>query len=521
MHRRLVYAHAALLSLVIAGCQAQAPEPGARPRPFALRCQTMPRLLEARAAHPPPLLADRKADGPPALRDAFGVPETPTTSAHFALRTGPMIAVDAAKAQLILDALEKAFQKEVVDMGLPAPVGSAQYLVNAYIGNSGGGAPDIDFEGAYTSVDREGFPYMTIHPSLLRDGEALQTTTAHELFHTIQDATGPRFEYDEGLRSGWYWEATAEWASAEVYPTYVEEFVGAFAMQPQVSVNYMDYPDMDTLIEYHHYGAAILPRYLTEKLADWTLVRDSWKQMPPPAPRTPVAALDALLATRGTSLRAHLADFALSNTIWDYAKGDAYARYADETVQSFGRESDLRVVDDLPAGGTTAERRVDAEKLPWGLAYNVIRVKRPTPGPWTVVFRGDAAGSSGDPAAFDVIVARTKGNGRTLVEAKRLALTDGAGTLDLPEVGATESLLLVVGSIPEDFVAEETFGYTYELKSTAPVAPDLAGVPDLGAGGGGGGAGGGCSVGGRAPSRSALALWVLALVALAVRRRRA
>jgi len=512
MSQRLAYA--ALFTL-LAACQA--PDSTPPPHQFSLRCGTLPRLMQARAAYPAPILG-QKADGPPQLRDAFAVPGTPTTSAHFALRTGPMIPVDGTKSQLILDALEKAFQKEVVDMALPAPVGSAQYLVNAYIGNSGGNAPSIDFEGAYTTVDNQGFPIMVIHPSLLRDSSALQTTTAHELFHTVQDATGPLYDYDEGLKSGWYWEATAEWASAEVYPTYVEEFVGAYAMQPQVSVNYMDYPDMQTLIEYHHYGAAIFPRYLQEKVGDWTLVRDSWKKQPPPAPRSAIAAIENLLKTRGTSVREHLADFALRNTIWDYTKGDAYARYADETVSSFGRENDLRFVDDLPVGGTTDEKRVADEKLPWGLAYNVIRVKRPTAGPWTVSFRADAAGSTGDPSAFDVLVARVKG-ARTLVEAKKIALTDGAGSIDLPEVAATESLFLVVASIPDTFEKDETFGYSYTMKSTAATTPDLAGAPDMGTGGGGGSSGG-CAVGGRAPSASPLALLAFAALALAAARRR-
>jgi hypothetical protein len=507
-----------LAVLVVAGCQA--PPPSARQ--LTLRCGTMPRLVRERAAHPPPDLAGLKSDGPLQLRDGFGVSGTPRTSTHFALRSGPMITLSDEDATTILDALETAYRKYVVDMGLPAPIGSAQYYVNTYIGNSGGGAPDIDFEGAYTSVDNEGFPYMTIHPSLLQAAEYLQSTTAHELFHTIQDATGPLYDYEEGLRSGWWWEATAEWGAVETFPQYVEEFAGAYAMQPQISVNYMDYPDEGTLIEYHHYGAAILPRYLTEKLGDWTIVRDTWKPLAPPSARSAVAALDRILAARTTptSLRGIMADFALRNTIWDYRRGDLYSRFADETARGYGRNEDLRIVAEVAAGGTTAESRVDDARLPWGLAYNVIRVKRPTPGPWTVAFHGDATGSAGDPATFDVIVARVKE--RTLVEAQKLTLTDGAATLDVPEVKSGESLLLVVASIPEVFERDEIFGYTYELRSTAPVVPDMGGTPDMG-GSDGTAQGGGCSIVTHGSGTGPIA-WVALAFGLAVvvtRRRRA
>jgi hypothetical protein len=503
-----------LLVAVVLLAACQAPPPSSRQLP--LRCDTVPRLLAARAAHPRPTLRAGKADGALELRDPFGVEGMVTTSAHFALRVGPDVVLTARQRSAILDTLESAFTRYVVDMRLPAPIGSERYFVNAYIGNSGGGAPPIDFEGAFATVDDEGFPFMVIHPALLEVESQLKLTSAHEFFHTIQEATGPKFEYDEGIGSGWWWEATAEWASIETFPQYVEGFVATYAMQPHISVNYMDYPDTGDLIEYHHYGATIFARYLTEKVAgDFSVVRDTWLPSSPPPPRDVVGALDRILGTRTTptSVRGIFADFALRNAIWDYERGDRYDRNTQRLADAFGPANDLRVVADLPARGTAGEARVDDARLPWGLAYNVIRVKQPTPGPWTVAFRADAEGSLGDPSAFDVIVARVVG--RTLVEAQQLTLADGAGAIDLPEVARGESLLLIVASIPGFFEAGEKFGYTYELRSTAPLPPDM---------GGGSSEAGGCALAGRSTTTSPLALLAFVALALAIvdrRRRRA
>ena len=85
-------------------------------------------------------------------------------------------------------------------LGFPDPVGSEQYKLNVYVGDSGG-PPSYGALG-YFNLDDEGRPMLVFHPFILDDPEPAAAVTAHELLHVLQYSANPELE-------DWFWEATA------------------------------------------------------------------------------------------------------------------------------------------------------------------------------------------------------------------------------------------------------------------------------------------------------------------------
>lgn len=492
----------AIALFVLAGCQPPA-EPVSSHAP--IRCGTSPRHLAAM----PRARAALKADGPRQLRDGYGTFESPILSERFALKWGPDATVDPAVGERILQGLERAYAVEVEMQGHPAPAGIDAYYLNVYVGNSGGGAPEIPFEGAYVTIDPEGHPIMTLHPKLLGlSPHYADAVTAHELFHTVQLAT-EKYATDNGY---WFWEATAEWAATEVYPDHPEDLVGAYALLPHVSLTYVDYPDENTLIEGHHYGAAIFPRYVTEKAADWTAIRDAWTA--PADPLDPMRSLDAILRARGGGVDEAYARFAATNATWDYERGRAYEQMAG-TFASYYPDEDARVAADLGSDGAQGWVEAKAATRPWRYGYNIVRAKAPSAGAWRIGFEGDAAGSYGSASHFRVTLVRERTGGRR--EYVPLALDQaGKAEITVEDVGEERALHLVVAADPQTADLEETFGYRYLME---PIVPEpepepISPEPTMPS------SSGGCAVAGRAPASGvALLLGLAGAAGLCARRR--
>ncbi|MDP8223656.1 MAG: hypothetical protein P9L99_09875 [Candidatus Lernaella stagnicola] len=148
---------------------------------------------------------------------------------HFAIRWGDSYAADTDTIEFWGQILEdEIWDTEVVAWDYPDVYASDTYYVDVYIGNSGSGAPIIDFAGAYTTIyddgsqwgeDGEYQPLIVFHPDLLAYESTIQSVSAHEFFHTLQFTLAVNGEnyYIFDQNSLWWIEGTATWASSVMY----------------------------------------------------------------------------------------------------------------------------------------------------------------------------------------------------------------------------------------------------------------------------------------------------------------
>ncbi len=101
----------------------------------------------------------------------------------------------------------------------------------------------------------------------LNKDNVLKTTLAHELFHAFQYV----YDYDD-TRDNWWSEATAVWAEDYIYPIVNSEhgWLPRFIPHPTTQA------DKETPPSAHHYGAYILPYFITLNFGD-DFMRKSWE----------------------------------------------------------------------------------------------------------------------------------------------------------------------------------------------------------------------------------------------------
>lgn len=449
----------------------------------AAQAASLPCALPLLGGPPPvdlPAYAPLPPDATLEARDAYGDFPNELVSEHFIVKWGTSGGVQEEDVAFLIAAFEDAWRIEIDEMGHPAPPGSDRYLFNVYIGDSGSGTPDGYGSAGYYYTDPDGYPMVVVAADTLSDAAYAEITAAHEFYHAIQ---GGLETYTYTGDAAWYWEATAEWAAGQVYPDndYAAIFLMGLAYLPYLSVNFFDYPDRGTLQEYHQYGAFIFPTFLSEHVADWTLIRDSWVVG---GSRDPLESLDQLLVEYDTSIQEVFPWFAAHNTTWDYANGDAYAYMLDYYEIWYG-EDDHRVVAELPVEGTDGWVNGPADTLPQRYGYNVLRLEDPPAGELVLGFNGDEAGSKGSAARWGVIVVTEKTREVAYVE---VSLTDNAGSSTLTLDGTEKFVHVAIAATPEETEEDETFGYSYELRWAEPdTGPGETGETGGDEGGGEGG----------------------------------
>ena len=418
----------------------------------------------------PELLGDVEPPPPPdekASRDAYGVPYQ-LESDNFVLRWGG--GVTEASAQTVLDAFEHSWDVEVDQMAHPPPQGSDRYRFNVYVGNSGGGTPQIpDGTAGYFYTDAVGWPMIVLHPDVVRRSDEFLTTIPHELYHAVQYAS-ETFEYDgEGA---WFWEATASWVEIEVYPDRLDYAlpIGGYALLPHLQLDFFDYPDTWVLEEYHQYGAFIFPRYVSEFVGDWRIIRNAWVE-PRVVGNRPLAAVGAELEALGVPLEQAFMDFAARNVTWDYAHGETYAYYTDFWVDYYP-EQDHRVHASFEGAGSGGTWSPEDALSPRRFGVNTVSLASPDDGDLTVRFDGDAEGSRGSDAAFGLTAVRVSGD---TVEYTPLLLGGTTGELVVPDVGGLDAVHIVVGAWSDTLRWSEFFDYRIELE-VGPPQPDTGGA---------------------------------------------
>ncbi len=372
--------------------------------------------------------------------DAFALPHQYETE-DFVVRWGDEVAVSAEAVAALAALLQTALTAERA-LGFPDPVGSDQYKLNVYIGDSGG-PPSYGALG-YFNLDEEGRPMLVFHRYILDDAEQAAAVTAHELLHVLQYSANPGLE-------DWFWEATAVWVEQEVHPGNMNHvrFASGLALLPHRALDLYDRPGDGTLEELHAYGAFLYPRYLTEHGVDPQLVADVWTQ-------TSGGVFDGLatqLALRGWSLAGSFGDFAAANAVWDYALGDAYA---DRVQQDQGTWDRRPTVGYVPVGGTVGMVSAPAETLPEGLSYNLVSYANPPAGLLVVELELAAVGSGGSAADWQPRLVVEDADGSHF-----MAIEEGNITVELD--GEERAVWLVAAQAAVPMIPGETWSWSWSV----------------------------------------------------------
>lgn len=439
-------------------------------------------------------------------RDAYALPNA-ATSENFALRWGSDIQVTEEQSAALLEMLETAWVAEVDGLDHPPPVGSDSFLFNVYLGSSGDGAPSTLGAAGYYAPDREELPMLVLDPGLLEDDpEYLAMTVAHELYHALQ-AVSDRYAFEEGAVGTWYWEATAVWASAEVYPEYAlhAEYLFGYALLHQEPVDLYDYFDGNTqgeLSEFYSYGAFAFPLDLVLAIDDPSLVPDSWKDTS--TETDPLKVLSALLEARGEDLDALWMRHNARMVTYDHPLGEEYERLVKGQFQY--DEQDDRVVGRITSPTAPGSELQPPNRLtPKRYGFNVYEIDLNDPQPTRLTVRG-FDGSSGSAGTFHAELVQVSDD--TPRYERVAANADGLLSTDV-DPSQWDEAYLVIGVTTADRAddwAVETFGYAITVE------PALDEEDDGGCG---------CSVA-TSPGLGSLAwlAWVAPLVAARRRRSR-
>ncbi|MCB9742473.1 MAG: hypothetical protein H6741_32625 [Alphaproteobacteria bacterium] len=473
----------------------------------ALALRGLPALPPRQAvlpAEPPP------PDGEKELRDAYNLPSV-YVSENVAVRWGD--GVSEALAAEIAEAFEWSWSVELDQMAYPLPAGLDRYHLNVYIADTGHGAPSAERAAGYYTRDRQGHPMIVLSLPTAQDvADNGRTTIAHEFFHALQDATDG---YNYVGLGAWYFEATASWIEVEVYPdalNYAEVLFG-FSFFPHLPLNYFDYPDEGTLVEFHQYGAFIFPLYLSEHVSDWEIIRRSWMEAGDEP--DPLVVIDGLLqADHGLTLPEAFADFATRNATWDYDHGEWYAIYHDAVEDYYPRDSYRKTMRHI--GDSGGVRSPPEELFPQRFGANYVVLEDPEGGPdLRVTFEGDAVGTEGSEARWALSLSAYFGED-VVVEVLSLPLPEEG--LVVEGFGEADEVWMTVANNSDVLVEGEAFPYAYSLTPEGGVDdPDDSGLSqDTNLPEDPGARACGCSA---SPAPGALP-WALMLLALGLSRRR-
>ena len=132
-------------------------------------------------------------------------------SEHFSIQWGDSGSVSISDAEAMLANLEET-RTTFLEAGYFEPLGNPNYRVPVYLGNSGGAAPSIGFDGGYATVCASYQHAYVVLSGIDSSTESLDVVN-HELFHTVQMGSPNPYEVDS-----FYWEASAVWAEKLAAP---------------------------------------------------------------------------------------------------------------------------------------------------------------------------------------------------------------------------------------------------------------------------------------------------------------
>ncbi len=409
--------------------------------------------------HPEPIpepLTERPKSGK-LVRDAYGITANELFTDNFVFRWGSSGGVTEREIERLADAFEDAWLEEVDIQGHPAPYGTDDYYFNIYIGSSGGGTPTDGGAAGYFTSDPSGWPMVVVGAGTLDNPEYADITAAHEFYHAIQ-AGAARYGYSGD--SAWFWEASATWASATVYPSnlYYASFLFSYAYLPHYAANYFNYPTSGALDEYYQYGAFILPLHLSEITADRELIRDVWAGDDPE--RDPLSTIQRLLEDRGQSFDDAFMDHASRMVTFDYPEGSNYD-YFVSYYDSYYRESDNQVAAEVGPEGTGGLVDGPSDLRPYRYGYNAIEIDIGDATRLDITVEGDSTGDRGSAAEWGARLVVVDRRDRTYHE---VSFSGDSGTASLDGLDG-ETVWLVVGVWSDEtrFFDTEQYSYQYSV----------------------------------------------------------
>ncbi|MCP4867497.1 MAG: hypothetical protein GY898_02110 [Proteobacteria bacterium] len=178
-------------------------------------------------------------------------------SENFSVEWGPAGTVSQAAADGLLAELESS-RARFMDAGYAQPAGNpAGNRVPYYLGDSGGGAPGINFSGGYTTVCND-FSHAYVVMSSIEDAVGTLDVANHELFHAVQMGSPSPYGVE-----GFYWEASATWAEEFVQPDYdiYQWFLPSYTNNTTWALDHED-GSQDGFL--HKYALFILPMFMGE-----------------------------------------------------------------------------------------------------------------------------------------------------------------------------------------------------------------------------------------------------------------
>jgi hypothetical protein len=376
-------------------------------------------------------------------------------SAHFTLWWGddrdvPQFVVDG-----LLDDLEDSWAAQVDELGWAPPVGTDAFKVNAYIGNSYPEGPTIDFTGGYVTLDDDGVPYVVFAISAVDsigwNPGPVHRLVQHEFNHLVQLGEPDLYSTRRGQ---FYFEATANWVSAEVTGD-VEEYAdwGGYLLQPHFSVHaFGNLFDDEDRRSGRQYLTALYVQYLADRYGP-ELIRRSWDEAP--GASDPLDWIDAAI---DDDLEDVFVDFAVGHATGDHPLASTYAQGASAAAQRGAPiESILAWIP--PEGG---EGRAMGRQRPEGTSWSRVVFPADQDAVVTFTFQPDDEGTRGTPARF-----------------RSVAVVERAGTFErvpfdeevVLDVRTGDMVHFVHVAVPVGYQDEERFGFDYTLD----VAPERAG----------------------------------------------
>lgn len=448
------------------------------------------------ASLPIPARAPRAQGGAPdpvlAVRDAYGdfaMHETP----HFAIKWGPALDPDPdALAGMAAD-LEAIWQRQVVELGWPAPPGSDQYKLNVYLANPPG-VPDIPFPGGFVDVDPENQPFLGLSIEALQSYEGAGDgwaawVMAHELNHALQLDSNA---FLDGRYGPWFWEATANWVVPETWGGGAEPEWGLFLLNPHIGVDMWSLDWDDPVREARQYDSAMFLHWLTvQQGLGHDLIRDVWVDGTPGD-----EPLDLLDTRVPGGIRAAFSEFAATFAVNDH---DLVEVYEDGIAQLGQSEPDNRIAAVVAPGGTPVPERPPRALRPEGFGWSHVVWESTGDHLMVVDVAPNPTGSRDTPTVMDGYVIRERDEAfRRFAPGEAVQTADG------------DVLHLVVVAVPERLLANEVFGYEYTFVDVS-ASPEPDPIPEEA---------GGCGCAAPPGGRGAAWMGLLALATGTASRRR-
>ncbi len=265
---------------------------------------------------PPAVAEGERTDYP----DAVNTPNVHYTE-HFAIRWGDNFSFNSGELERLEQIAENVWAVEVVEMGYTAPWNSDTYYTDIYVANSGNGAPEIDFQGAYTTlynntVGQDNMSYMVFWDEIFHYESSTKDIFSHEFFHVCQFQIALAGCYGHMFCDNCTWavEGSAVWAEDEVYDevdNYMQ-YVWMYMFEPEI-----------TLFSghgYDPYNRVIFFKYISENFGGRDALFSIWNE----CHTTITHSVEGYLSDQGITIEEAFKEFAIKNLFSDYEEGDSY-----------------------------------------------------------------------------------------------------------------------------------------------------------------------------------------------------